>query len=382
MRAFVLGGTGFIGRNLIDNLVSNGYDVVYTFRDIEKKDDVLGFLKGRDRVLGLPLSADSIRSDLEVRGIWSSVINSADLVYNCIGAVGDWGDRFNFWNVNVLFMTAIASYCMQNKTPFVDFGSIVVHGSDNLDGVSSDSPLRKDGTYYTEFKVSARESLLGLLGTQRFPRDSLISFIDPTIVYGLGDPNYIGPMLQMADSNGFDLVRQLWDSTRRPYAIIGGKTDLHMVHVKNLAEMSRIIGEKLVEGDERVIGETFIAADPYLTDWETYIDGVVSMHSEFRGRSLNPPKFRMPYWAAKMGANVGSFFGREFGFKPPLTVLATNLLGKNIRVDDSEYKRIVDLGYEPIIGSFKEGLETLRKDPRIQERCSEEEALAWSLVPL
>ncbi|MDE0856840.1 MAG: NAD-dependent epimerase/dehydratase family protein, partial [Nevskia sp.] len=89
MKAFVTGGSGFVGRNLLAALLARGDSVVALARSLAAMQTV--------RALG----AEPLAGDLVDVAAMSAGMRGADVVFHCAAKVEDWGDPAEFRRVNV-----------------------------------------------------------------------------------------------------------------------------------------------------------------------------------------------------------------------------------------------------------------------------------------
>jgi len=99
-RAFVTGGSGFVGRNLIEALVSRGVEV----RALARSDDAASTVES--------LGAEAVRGDLDAKDVMASAMNGCDaafhaaaqvtlgvLYFNGEGVERDYAAAFGWFNV-------------------------------------------------------------------------------------------------------------------------------------------------------------------------------------------------------------------------------------------------------------------------------------------
>src|ERR1700757_4320079 len=89
MKVFVTGGSGFVGRNLIQALKARGDTVVALARS-------LGAMQTVRELGGEPQAGDLVDLPALQAGM-----AGADVVFHCAAKVDDWGDPAEFHKVNV-----------------------------------------------------------------------------------------------------------------------------------------------------------------------------------------------------------------------------------------------------------------------------------------
>jgi nucleoside-diphosphate-sugar epimerase len=108
MKVFVTGGTGFIGKQLVQRFLKDGHEVFVLVRTSAKGEALRQ--AGAQLVLG-DLS-DEIRLNAAVRDV--------DRVYHCAALTGFWGIPWKeLYEVNVLGTETVMNACMKTQCPNV-----------------------------------------------------------------------------------------------------------------------------------------------------------------------------------------------------------------------------------------------------------------------
>src|SRR5882724_2461282 len=89
LTAFVTGGSGFVGRNLIRALRTRGD----TVRALVRSDASAATVSS--------LGAEAVPGDLEVAGVMREAMHAADVVFHVAAEVAEWGPRSRFEHGNV-----------------------------------------------------------------------------------------------------------------------------------------------------------------------------------------------------------------------------------------------------------------------------------------
>src|SRR5262245_36578155 len=88
-RAFVTGGSGYVGRNLIHALRARGDDVVA----LARSDAGVGAVE--------QAGATAVRGDLDAPAVMSAGMRGCSVAYHCAAKVDDFGREEEFLHVNV-----------------------------------------------------------------------------------------------------------------------------------------------------------------------------------------------------------------------------------------------------------------------------------------
>ncbi|MBZ5582468.1 MAG: SDR family oxidoreductase [Acidobacteriia bacterium] len=221
MKVLVIGGTLFIGRLLVDELVKGGHDVAVLHR--KPKHD---FGRRVENIMADRNDADSMREALGSRRFEAVYDNAYDWERGTTAAqveatVRLFGDRLNRY----IFLSSVAAY------------------GDGLNHKESD-PLAPD--YHLDPYVRQKATTERLLFRMRAQKGFPVVTFRPPFVYGPGNPFY--------------REQFFWDRLRagRPIIIPGdGHRLMQFVFVRDLVEaMARAMVEPRAEGEAFNIGDS------------------------------------------------------------------------------------------------------------------------------
>lgn len=230
MKAFVTGGSGFIGRRLLQILVDRGYDV-YALTRFEANLDLVAST-GAMPVRGDILDVESMRP----------AMSGSDVVFHCAGwyKIGS-SDWMGAESINVNGTRQLLRLAAELGIPRIIYtSSAAVYG--DTQGQLVDETYYHTGPFRTEYertKWLAHYKVAVPLIDQGAP----ISIAVPGILYGPGDHCLIGA-----------LMRAFYQG--KLIAIPSPEFTLSYVHVDDVADgLIRIL-------EEGVVGETYNLAGP------------------------------------------------------------------------------------------------------------------------
>ncbi len=315
MKAFVAGGTGFIGSHIVRNLLSKGMQVRVLVRRRHKN---IGLLrdKGIEFVYGDVVESDSLKK-------W---IKDVDLVFSAFGILGQWSIpektywEINTWGVQNLLKSSLHGQIKQ----FVHLSSAGVLGPLPGGTVANESFPLSPSNIYEKTKCEAEKEILKWGDEHNFP----YTIIRPEFVYGPGDRHVLG------------LFKAI--NSRRFFWLGKGESFLHPTYIDDLIE-----GVNLCIDNEKALGETFLitGARPL-----TVKELVRTMAEELE---VPQPKLRVPLLIAHIAARFLQFSARLARFEPPLTVARIKFFSQNRAFSNKKAQRLLD--YAPKI-SFREGV--------------------------
>ncbi|KAA5544389.1 NAD(P)-dependent oxidoreductase [Roseiconus nitratireducens] len=242
MRIALTGGTGFLGRHLIDSLLQSGHQVTAWCRS------------DPDTVSSRTPHVHWIRGELGQRRDAEQLAQSADAMIHAGWYRG--GDSFlnidadpeRYWQINsvgALQLLESASRAGVNRFVFISSGA--VH-----DQVLPDRPLdethpMRPRTLYGACKASI-EAMVHHYGSSG---KLVAASVRPTSIYGLAEP--------ASQSKWFELVAQI-KRGKNVEATGGSKT----VHASDVARSVAL----LLQQDDSIAGETFNCCDRMISDYE------------------------------------------------------------------------------------------------------------------
>jgi nucleoside-diphosphate-sugar epimerase len=306
MRAFVTGGTGFIGSHVVKRLRDRGDEVVVLARRPEKA-------AGLDAALveGDLSDADAIRRGAE--GCQAVFHIAAD--YR-VGMAASKRDSMRDSNVGgterVLDAAADAGV---DKIVYVS--TINVFG--NTNGQTVDESYRRDEadgflSTYDETKYRAH-----LLAEQRAAEGAPIVIVQPGSVYGPGDHALVGQMIEQA-------------SAGKMPAKAFPATGLVMCHVDDVADGIMLAYDKGKPGESYVLG------------------GEITTHGELIDKAAaiggqKPPRMTVPPIVLKAMIPVSRWAGPPMGLPPNFREMISAAHNVTYWAKDDKARR--ELGYAP-----------------------------------
>jgi nucleoside-diphosphate-sugar epimerase len=344
MNALVTGGTGFLGRRIVERLLAEGRNVTVLARtpapDLEKRG--VRFVR-----VALGDDADGVRD--ACRGM--------DTVFHVAAKVGVWGRDEDFFRVNVLGTRALLEGCRRHGVPrlvHTSTPSVVYHGRDLADADESLPLTTHCPSPYPLTKAIAEREVLAA-NSASFRTIAL----RPHLIWGVGDPHLVPRVLERARAGRLRIVGD-------------GKNRVDMVHVENavdahlLAEralaQSHPMGDFTSEGPAReshplgdfasgaraAAGRAFFITNGepvVLWDW---------INDLLRALGERPVTQRVPLAVASVVGAGCELAWRLFPLRgePPMTRFIAAELAKNHWFDIAAARR--DLGYVPRV-SMAEG---------------------------
>src|SRR3954466_2338038 len=308
MKAFVTGGTGFIGERLVQRLRHRGDDVVARVRSREtgKKLEQIG----ATLVFGDLSSSDAIRSGVE----------GCDSAFH-VAAVYKVGipekEHEAMYDANVRGTERVLDAAFQAGVGRIVYASTVnVFG--NTNGETVDESYERPGndfvSYYDETKYLSHQ-----VAKERIDKGAPIVIVQPGGVYGPGDHSEVGNVIDQTSSGTLSAL---------PFAGLG----LNLVYVDDVADGILLAHDKGKLGDSYVLGGEIAT-----------MRKLVEKTAAIAGRK--PPKRDLPSGVIKLAAPAGPVVGKIMGFPPNFRGLITASDGVTYWAKDDKARR--ELGYSP-----------------------------------
>jgi dihydroflavonol-4-reductase len=325
VKAFVTGGTGFIGGEVVRQLRARGDEVVCLVRSPEKGRKVAEL--GCRLVSGDLGDAAAIRAGMEG---CDGVVHAAAMYEVGIPA----SQRPAMWEANVAGTERVLKAALEAGTPKVVYVSTVgVFGNTHRQVVdeSYEHPGREFTSYYEETKLEAHKIAKRMIAEQGLPG----VIVQPGGVYGPGDTSQVADLLEQFLAGKLPLM---------PFPELG----ICLSHVEDIA------AGILLALDKGEPGETYVISGPVTTMREA-IETVAAA----TGRKA--PKRAMPVGLLKALTPIGPLVGKLVGQPPNLRELISSADGVTFWASHEKASR--ELGYAP--RGLEEGLrQTLAADER------------------
>lgn len=312
MKAFITGGTGFIGSHLVDDLIAKGGNEVCCLVRKELK-----WLQGRD--------IDVINGDLFDLKALKQGLEGRDVVFHSAGIVKAPNEQA-FIRGNIESTENILRLAIKMQVPkVVILSSMAAVGPSNGSPIDESAPMRPVTSYGRSKK--AMEEMIASVSAEA--DQTSVTIIRPPAVYGPREQDIL-TIFKMAARGIFPMVGD------------GSSTRLSVVHVKDLVR-----GITLSATDRKPgLNTYFIAGEPPVT-WDEFRLAT----SRALGRKVRALKIN-PNWVGKIAAGVergASLFGsypalnREKAREMVLEWMCSTQKARN------------ELGYQPKI-SLNEGI--------------------------
>lgn len=318
-RAFVTGGSGFIGGALIRRLVADGHEVRALARSERSAQTV--------RELG----AEPVRGNLDKRSSLAEGASGCELAFHAAAEVEEWGPWEAFARGNVIGTLGVLEGCRRARVRrLVHVGTeAALLAGQPLVQADEHAELRPDSpAYYPATKATAERLVRRFTGIETV-------VVRPRLVWGPGDATVLPGLLEAVRSGRF-----AW--------IGGGRHLTATAHVDNVVE-GLVLGAR--EGRS---GEAYFVTDGEPQVFRDFITRLLATQGEDPGeRSLPKP-------VAAVLARGGEALWRALALEgaPPLTRMALWLTSLECTIDTTKAQR--ELAYRPLT-SVDDGLAALAR---------------------
>jgi 2-alkyl-3-oxoalkanoate reductase len=312
MSILVTGGTGFLGRKLVERLLAEGRSVT-----------VLGRTPAPDLTRR---GVRFIRASLDDATKVAAACAGMETVFHVAARVGVWGHYDDFYRTNVLGTRAILAGCRQHGVKYLvhtSTPSVVYNGQDHA-GSDESLPLTKDcpSSYPLTKAIAEREVLAANSATIRTVA------LRPHLIWGVGDPHLVPRVLARAKAGRLRIIGS-------------GKNRVDMVHVTNAVDAHLLAEQSLKRRDAPAAGRAyFITNDEPVVLWE-WINGLLTALGE------SPVTKHISLNTALAIGGVSESIWKLLRLKgePPMTRFIAKELATDHWFDIAAAKR--DLGYHP-----------------------------------
>lgn len=309
----VTGATGFLGSNLCQRLIDDGYRVSILARDAQKAKLFAG--KVVKTVIG----------DIADKKAIAELVDGVDMVIHLVSNFRTAsGPPESYQSINV-DGTRVVLECAQSAgvKRFIHCSTIGVHGHVLSTPASEESPFNP-GDLYQSTKLEAEQLVRAAIG--KSPMEIVI--VRPCSIYGPGD---------MRMHKMFKML------AKRTFLMIGPcQENFHAVYIDDIIQGFRLAMDK-----DGIDGETFIIGGEGYLPLKDY----VAMAAKAVGKPY--PFLRFPYWLFYSAAIVCEAICVPLRIEPPLHRRRVRFYRNNRAYDISKAHKM--LGYVPRVG-LEEGM--------------------------
>jgi 2-alkyl-3-oxoalkanoate reductase len=332
MKTLVTGGTGFLGRRIVERLVAEGRDVTVLAR--HRSEELAA--------AGVKFCSVSLDDMSGVR----AACRGMETVFHVAAKVGVWGRYAEFYRTNVLGTRALLDGCRAEGVGTLIYTSTpsVVYNGRDLAGADESLPLTENcPSPYPLTKAIAEREVLAANGA-----DLRTVALRPHLIWGVGDPHLVPRVLARARAGRLRVVGD-------------GRNRVDMVHVENAVD-AHLLAERAAAGAGPACGRAyFVTNGEPVCLWEWINQLLESLDEPPVTRRISLPTARA---AGALCEAVWQMFPLKG--EPPMTRFVASELAKDHWFDITAARR--DLGFTPRI-SMAEGtrllVESLSKRPGV-----------------
>ena len=322
MKAFVTGGSGFVGGHLIPRLLAEGHAVIALARSETAAERVSS------------LGAEVAHGDLADRDRLVDAMSDSDVVFHCAAIVGSHVDTEDARATNIVGTANVvdaANEAPARRLVHLSTESVLLDGRP-LDGVDESLPVPDHGhlSVYAATKAAAERIVRSANGEQL----ETIA-IRPRLIWGPGDTTWLPGLVQKVDAGVFRWVD-------------GGRHLGSTCHVRNVVEAL------VLASDRGVPGSVYFVTDGPPRPFREFAEAYLATAGVDAGdRSV-------PGWLMGAMANVLERIWRFLptNSPPPVCRVEAHMVSHPQVFDDSLARS--ELGYRPVV-TMNEGLAELER---------------------
>jgi nucleoside-diphosphate-sugar epimerase len=316
-KVFVTGGTGFLGRHLIERLVSENYQV-------------FALTRTENSLRNLPIH--EVVGSLNDIQKWEDKLSDCDVLIHCAARVEFWGAWQDYYKDNTLATLDLLKSAEKYKVKrFIYISSeSVLQDKNDLFDIDETYPYPKEpSSYYGKSKMLAEQGIIAFNGNiQKI-------ILRPTFIYGKG-VNAIKTLKEKIKSGGFSWIDK-------------GNVWMEMVYVKNVVEgivMAMSNGKN---------NEIYNITDHSKLTVKAFLSDLMATEN------VSIPNKNTPSFIAKPAASIVEKLWKIFKLKsyPPLTRFDLSFIAMNRQYKTT--KAINELKYKPIYNT-EDALNEMRKN--------------------
>lgn len=316
---FVTGGSGFLGRQLIRDLVAGGQAV----RALARSDAAAATVQA--------LGAEPVRGDLADAAALQAGMTGCATVIHAAAKVEQWGRWEDFQRDTVdgtERVIAAARAAGVRRLVHISTEAVLADGAAIVDADETRPLPAQPNGHYPRSKGLAEQRV-------RAANDAQLETIvlRPRFIWGRGDTTLLPALVQAVRAGAW-----VWfgDDDHR----------MSTCHVRNVS-----LGVRLALQRGRP-GEVYFLTDGEPVRFRSFVSRLIET------QGVKPGGRHAPLWLADALAAASETLWRHLPLRgePPLTRTAVNLFFREVTVNDAKARR--ELGYQPVVG-IEDGLREL-----------------------
>ncbi len=316
-KILVTGATGFLGKYLVEQLLSGGYEVLALGRNEEA---------GRKLA---EMGASFCKGDFTDKEGCSVYFDNVDYVIHAGALSTVWGSWDSFYNTNVIGTRNICELCMEKnikRMVYISSPSIYSGKVHRFDIRENEYDSRNELNYYIKSKIMSEEIV------QKFQEEGLYTVVlRPRGLFGIGDTSLIPRILKANQKIGIPLFNK-------------GKNYVDITCVENVAYAAMLCVQA-----ENINGQVFNISNGEPMQFKEILE-LFMKSIEGKARYLKLP-FNLVYGIASFLETIYRIF--HINGEPALTRYTVCTLAFSQTLNISKAKKL--LGYEPKI-TIAEGI--------------------------
>lgn len=306
IKAFVTGGSGYVGRNLIRQLRQRGDEVRALARSAESIKAVTA------------LGATAVQGDLDDVEAIQKGMAGCDWVFHVAATVTEWGPRELFRKVNVDGTANVldaAKSAGVRRLVHVSTEAVLCDGTPLLNVDETRTLPANPLPRYPETKGAAER----LVQAANSPAMQTV-IVRPRFIWGNDDTSVLAALAAAVKAGRF-----VWMN--------GGRYLTSTTHVDNVCE------GLLLAADKGRGGEIYFVTDGAPAELRQFVTQMLAT------QGVDPGSKSMPKGVVLALARISEWVWDTFGLKntPPVTRMAVHLFGEPVTINDSKARR--ELGY-------------------------------------
>lgn len=307
MRAFVTGGSGFVGRHLISTLREQGHPVRALGRSEAARNEV--HLAGAEPCEGDLSDVESLKRGME----------GCEVVFHSAAFVKRWGPRASFFEANVRGTENVLEAARATgvkRMVHVSTEAVFLDGSPMV-GINETWPLPRNPIgHYASTKNAAERLVLSV----NSPELTTVA-VRPRFIWGKGDTSLLPLITESVKSGRFRWVD-------------GGHYKTSTCHIANCVEGMLLAAEK-GRG-----GEAYFLTDGEPVDMRDFLTAML------KTQGVDPGNKQLPGGLAMVMASTSEALWKFLSLpgEPPITRQELLLAGREVTVSDAKARQ--ELGYE------------------------------------